>query len=564
MPDLDELKQLERTTDAAVAQLSVLQLPIRSTLTAIFYVLDALYRGDRLNGQVAPRPDVAMAASARLSYLVRDLLYRCPALPLGSDAADAFSPFRSLEALAEICLLLAYGHLCELMPEVHRGYYTVTKIRDGFELHHQSSAFGDIEIRDIVLAELALPTVVPPPDVEEAIYDEFAACSSMSGHQIALMRGYYQHYLGGILEEPIISDAGIAAAASTTYEEFARFRAAWFAICEWCQQMAAAEFRRVPKPVKDDDVRAIDRPLEWIAPCFKRTFLGGVVLALSGLSPLQFDRLMDIYSLDWEAGKPPHSGDGFLPPIVALPGSYLFHPDVLRTMLAGRNIPYAVNRRDPAKFDGFVSAHMEPRLIARSSDLLARLPAVEVVPNFSYASGEFDLLVYREAENTVLHIQAKGAIPPQGARMVDRLEGRFAEGLRQLNQLRVLDQTEQDAVLTLALHRPIKNATICDFLLGWSCFGTINVWQALGQATPLNLPLLWLVTQRMADQPLVRMSDVSRAVLDELCTSTEPQWTHKDLQLGNSLIRIPMLDFRSAELMPAKIRYFGACRPGLA
>src|SRR5262249_28860027 len=109
------------------------------------------------------------ALISRFSYLY-PLLARCPAEPIGTDAMDALEGFKEADPSgAQSRELLSYAHLCELMPEVRRGYYRVDERPGGFDLHHVNPEFADTEVRDILLSELALTFMdATPPSLWES------------------------------------------------------------------------------------------------------------------------------------------------------------------------------------------------------------------------------------------------------------------------------------------------------------------------------------------------------------------------------------------------------------
>ena len=60
---------------------------------------------------------------------------------------------------------------------------------------------------------------------------------------------------------------------------------------------------------------------------------------------------------------------------------------------------------------------MEPALIAAAVKILQQISQLIVVPNVCWERGEIDILIFNPDENAALQVQAKAAIPPEGARM---------------------------------------------------------------------------------------------------------------------------------------------------
>ena len=160
---LAELKEYEKEFDRLIDELPIWPLPVRPLLTALHLTVDSLFNGSRLDGSVRPRPEAGSALGARLSYLVPHLL-KCDAEPIGRNGADALRALNDSDPEG-ICrfALVTYGHFCELMPEVHKGYYSVAGDKEkGFTLAHATRQFADHEATDIILTELSLSFLASP------------------------------------------------------------------------------------------------------------------------------------------------------------------------------------------------------------------------------------------------------------------------------------------------------------------------------------------------------------------------------------------------------------------
>jgi hypothetical protein len=88
------------------------------------------------------------------------------------NGVPSFGAYReAAPALQQLLLAINYGHFSEVMPQVHRNYYSVTVVGEKhFRLEHRIENSAATEARDIVLSELAMPHVTArPPDVRYAI-----------------------------------------------------------------------------------------------------------------------------------------------------------------------------------------------------------------------------------------------------------------------------------------------------------------------------------------------------------------------------------------------------------
>jgi hypothetical protein len=375
--------------------------------------------------------------------------------PVGVSVANAMLALDKAK-FNELLLLVQYGHFCEIMPEVHRGLYDVLGGDAQFELRHTSQAVADGEACDVVLTEMAMPFYVQAP-ADAAHFDGLARTLPTFDLStlVATVKQFYEHYVNHSYEVPILSDAAFVSATGATYEQFVRFRSAWAAVADFALGMAGAVSRRLQASSSNEDKDKLGNELfEWLAVRMKSSFLGGLIIGLTGLAPASFDALMRFFSIDATNAAAPQGGDGFFPPIVSYSDSYQFNAAVLRVMLSARNVPYGLNRTDRRKFDNLVSGDLEPQLLMSAEPIFRKIAKVEVVKNHAWGNGEIDLLAYQSSSNIALHVQAKAALPPQGARMVDRVEGRSREGLKQLAAFRALPQGRIDEVISAALeHR---------------------------------------------------------------------------------------------------------------
>lgn len=558
----EKLIAYEDEFDALVKQFPLLKIPVRAPLTALHVTLDSLFNGSRLQSTEAPRPDAAHSAGARLSYLI-PLLMDAPSEPTGESAEDALDAVNNVDSNGiQRIALLSYGHFCEVMPEIHRDYFSVAgDVERGFTLTHRTPEFGQHEALDIILNELALASGVnPPADILRDRFDDLAAIVPRADHDaiIQLLSFFVSHHREFLKEPPVLTDEGYRAAIGVDREEFERFRVALFAIADWCKGMSSAIDRRIRREGRSDALRR--EMLEWISVNWKADFFLGLVASLSKLTPPVIEQLLELFTVDFRDGrksaKP--AGDGFFPPLARFSNSYLFNPDLLKLFLPARNILFALNRVSRKTFDNFVSQHQEPQLIEDACQLLRPFGELVLVKNYQWGNGEIDLLVYCSAENAALHVQAKAVIAPQGARMVQTVEARIQEGIDQLQRFRALGQIKMDEILSTALKTKVQGVDVIDVLLSRSCFGTTSMWSKMNAIVPLTPILLAGLANDCADQrkPL-SLRDVGTNAwrkINQVMQEARPQWVTKSFPAGRTMIHLPMLDFDVKQVWEARKR----------
>jgi hypothetical protein len=230
--------------------------------------------------------------------------------------------------------------------------------------------------------------------------------------------------------------------------------------------------------------------LEWAAPLLHANFVAGLIQGLTAVPVEHIDTILSYFS---DEPLDPHrvvSGDGYLAPVIRLGGSFLFSPRALLTMLAERNLLYVLNKSDRVHFDELVSDQLEPALLSRAEQIVGQIAGLSVRPNIVWKEGEIDLLVYDAASNTALQVQAKAAIPPQGARMTRQVAAHTLRAVGQLEKFETQPPSFRDGLLAQSFSVDCKEVRWASAVLTRSSFGTSRAWSAIQGRAALNLPLL--------------------------------------------------------------------------
>lgn len=570
------LRELETRADEGLAETPLARLPRVDVLKALYLLLDIVYLGNPAEEDERPRPDWVAIAINNLSYLGAFLL-RCP------DIASQLPPVDMLEQhYADLLFLFRYARLSELLPEVHRGYYVPEMTTDGFILRNPpDKTLLAHEQRDIIAAELAVPfSYERGPDLHAA---RLATPGATGGDPpVALEMRLAAELMDlhrKIGELPLISGAGFVAAVGCTRQEFIAFRAAWFA---WGDLMRAAsqhgrEVVRAQDTARSQgqafsesvERRAVDLWSSSVAVSMSPQRMRDLVRQTAGLTTDVFDRLVSLFELAPVPG-PGHapSADGVFPPFARLDDGVVFSPHVVRQMLSERNLIVLLSLRDARHFDSVVSSFLEPELIHQAVAILknAGLRLVtEKKWKTSDSAGEFDIAALDEA-GTLLHVQAKAAIPPHGARMTARLESRVEEALRQLRRFDSLTDGAQREVVAHAvgLAPTAWNGRSMQLVLCRSSLGTPALYEKLDGA--LAVPLYSLdgaLERQVARGPvdLLALPDALNAYESELRSRVRPHWGTADLDLGtwaerDVTVNVPRLELDEEEINSERVRRF--------
>lgn len=559
--DRDALFQFEAQLDDRALRTGFAGLPRRTLLAIALGTAQQLCQGS-VSGD-PPRFGDGRALISRLSYLTAVLTATDPN-PIGADAHDVTSPvLEDPQLQVDLRFLYVYSHLCELLPEIRRGSWVVTRSSEsGFALSHPSDEFAAFEARDIVLSELALTSAFRPSiDLRLQFDSEVQRLPTLSaGFQMSAMKAYFDWHLATVQEQPLFHDAAMRAAFDVSIESFLRFRAVWMAWAEFILGMTDALGRRMEAD-RGDALAAREFP-EWQVPCLSANFVEGTSLALTGIDAAEWDRLMRIFVY---CDDPPNAGDGFFPPLHRLDGGrvLLFSADAIQAMLPMRNLAYALNQTDRERFDNLLSDHLEPTLIADASAVLATIPGVEIGQHINWERGEIDMVAVDVEDGFVLTVEAKAPIPPQGARMTAATQSRVSEGLAQIARFRELDVDEQRGIISRGIGRDLAGAQIEFGLLARCCLGTAVVWEALGDVVPFNLELLRIAVANLADRG-ARLAELPGELvrsLDLMTGEVATGWRTATLDLEIVSLQILLLDLDEVAMNRHRISAWKAAQP---
>lgn len=477
-----------------------------------------------------------------MSYLLPFL--RQATSEIGSDLNNALNALAPSD-FADLRCALLYGHLCELVPFVRNGYLQVEKTEDGFRLRHPSAVFAYDEQRDIVATELSLTMVgSKAPYNVAALYRMVEQWPNVwGGDLITVLQSAYKHYLKDITEDSFVDEGEYLTAFSFEKHDFDRVRASMMAFASWCIGMSVASDAKSQQAMAGQEDKWREECLEWAVPLLKRSFVIGVIQGLSGVVSQRVGEVLSFF-VDDPLGGHRVSGDGYLAPFLELNDSYLVSPRSILNMTVERNLLFVLNRRDRRQFDNVVSAHLEPALLARAEAALKAVPGLRVRKNIVWRGGELDLLAYDEASKTALQLQAKAAIPAQGARMTRQLEAHTLRAIEQISIFEQADISERETILERSFGVDPKGTRWASAVLTRSSFGTSRGWASLSHRGALNLAVLRKVLkdlQREGSLDLTRIPELANRVFAEVIQISSDGWEEGSLDLFGTEILFPNL-----------------------
>ncbi len=545
----EALKAFEKEADKAIAALSIWDLPFRGLYSSMLLIADAAFSGGRFNAHRTPDVEKGGTTLARLS-LWRDHLSR-------TGAATKKTLRKDLETVtphkhAEIRQALVYAHFSELMPFAHRGAFRVEQTGDGFRLSYPTEEAERFEALDVIASELALTALDNDFRVDEACYLRMIDTWPREGGKdfITSLRTAYDFHLKGVHENIFVGAAAYERVLGFTHDEFQRVRAALMAYATWCLNMATAAEAGVMQERGKAQAHYLHAFHEWVAPLHSSKQVLSVIDQLTKVPRNRVNKILGFFQ-EPAVGGPTISGDGYLAPIQVLGDAFLLSPRSLHLMTPERNIVFVLNKVGRKQFDELVSAELEPSLLAHARSFFDALPGVMSKPNVIWDGHEIDLIAYCQKTNSAVQVQAKAAIPANGARMTRQVESNTLKAVEQLQDFEKLDPAEKDAMIRKEFKVEAENVRWSSAVLSRSSFGTVKAWQAMEGRAALNLQLLQGIANAAAGEEafdLATLPERAMKTISDIAEKGVLSWREETLDVFGTEIKIPLLDLDNEEI----------------
>lgn len=214
-------------------------------------------------------------------------------------------------------------------------------------------------------------------------------------------------------------------------------------------------------------------------------------------------------------------------------------PSVVPMLLGTRNLLISIqnNKAKNAlyKYDENISHMFEPMLLATAQSYFEKA-GFRVRIDKRTKNGQIDMLVYCAQSNTVLTIQAKATLPPESARMVDRLEQRIIEGIEQTLDFDWFDLEYKNAIFSACFDGIQSNPNHIRGILVNSSFGSINSWRKIEETSILTINIDILRHVLAECKVLGEFGAVIESYVRNLVEVARPVLTEKTFKLSNHTI----------------------------
>lgn len=470
---------------------------------------------------------------------------------------DCRQRFGEVEALHPALLdLMMCANLNIVFPFIHNGIYTCQRL-DAYTwlVDYASDSARRAELVDSVLSNLSTPII--PRFTVSGTREHWVAVKRRLDRRDAqnVIKGtkyiqrIYETMSHTYREADLVPDAAFIELGFSSAAAFRQIRQAFSAICYAYMQTAMAvneycEQRNLSYEIKYGLAEGLS-----MAVVAKQT-IKETVSRLTGASDSDFDKFGEFF---FESGEKRSTiSKRSLPPFWSLGDDLYFCPCMAFMSMSVRNLLMTVQNHPPFaekyKFHGPISDLFEPTLLRRAKHHF-EANGYEVVLEKKIPGTEIDMLVYCAKSNTLLTIQAKATLYPEGARMVRNLDRRIGEGIQQLRKFDRLDQSAKVRIINECFPGVgDRQPRQINGILTNAGFGSCKSWDAmqLEQIIATNCNILRHVLPLCAD--LTELVEQTEKYIERCLALVNHEVKDKRFEIGNQTILQKNLDFDIKQL----------------
>jgi len=369
----------------------------------------------------------------------------------------------------------------------------------------------------------------------------------------------YELHLVSFSEPTYIPDDAFLESFAFSKDAFEKVRAALWSLSDLL--LALSTFYEMSADLKGNRAQWQWRVVDCIAPTFRRSWLISFLIRLTGLTQVQISGVLDFLMASEKNGFFNCSGNGYLQPLVQLEEFIFTSPLLLRMMPSMRNMLYALNKSEPDHFSKTVAHHLEVELLKEVSDLCDEIPGLMFRGNVPWShegrDGELDAILYDTDKRFIIALQAKAAIPPEGARMTRHVETRTIEAVKQVASFEDLSRESKEKTLSAAIGKVSDDFSISHGIVTRSGLGTHKAWTACKGISVFNVGLLTYALSRPEKILLDFLSAPEKyltEVIDQLVQHNFLSWETGVVPLNHRELHIPLLKLDNDGLQELRVR----------
>lgn len=462
-----------------------------------------------------------------------------------------------VEALDPALLdLMKCANLNIVFPFIHNGIYTFQRLDSHTWLvDYASDSARRAELVDSVLSNLSTPIIphLTVPGTREhwvAVkrrLDRRDAQNVIKGARY--IQRIYETMSYNYREADLVPDATFIELGFSSAAAFRQIRQAFCAICYAYMQTAVVVNRYCEQRNLSYEIEY--RLAEGLSMAVvKKNTIKETVSRLTGTSDSDFDKFGEFF---FESGEKRSTiSKRSLPPFWSLGDDLYFCPAMALVSMSVRNLLMTVQNHLPFaekyKFHGPISDLFEPTLLRRAKYHF-EAHSYEVVLEKKIPGTEIDMLVYCARSNTLLTIQAKATLYPEGARMVRNLDGRIGEGIQQLRKFDRMDQSAKARIINECFPGVgDRQPRQINGILTNAGFGSCKSWDAMEreQIMATNCNILRHVLPLCAD--LTALIEQTKKYIERCLELVDHEVKDKRFEIGDQTILQKNLDFDIKQL----------------
>lgn len=547
---MTKYKKFEKDLDKIIENINLSKYPLQSILLLFHMSISACCLDERFD--ISENNCDCNSIPSAFSYLL-SFLNDCDVVTTGS-AVEMIDKLPD-ELRNNFIDIMNYGAFCEIAPFIWRGIYDI-KIDDNTLILNFNEEYIESEKKDIILSSLSTPFSIGNDRKDRDLYVEQVTkyllhrkfnFDLMKYEILTSKKWYKKHwYDNNIMPDEIYPPLGF------TKAEYIEFHIFWLSFVDYYIKSSNAIVKYIRESGDDSQIIA-NEYFEHISPRIKKNIFYNLLdKQLIRLNKDVFFKIMKIFAVNVKDNF--SNQEGYFPIFFDFEDSYMFSPFNIRTRLSPRNLLYILLKTNKKLFDESLSQFLEPNLIKHAVYLFESFSSIRIKINKKWEKGEFDIIMYEALENVIIHVQAKGTLPAEGARMTKRLEDRINEGINQLNRFNKESNKEQ--ILSNIFDTEIKNPTIINVILATAGFGTAEVWNKINnqKIVALNLSLLYnyIIRCNQENLNLKNFFDDINKITDEIIQATNPYIENKTYKIGNKTIIYPSFEYEGSKLLKYK------------
>lgn len=554
----EEFLNVELLLDEQFKNLAIWELPFQSIVTAL------LHGAAELDNKGSK--DTAMDFVGRLSYIYKNIILNAKKAPVTNSSESVLLITEKYSD--DLNFIVAYAHLCLLMPQIRKDTLAVEKLDDKkYKLNYPSESVREAELIDKLYSVASLEVIISFPKeaelrkhIAKKIDNKLSTFDDVDAYWVEQL---FQHHRSYFMAIKVLPSATLSKAIGVTYDDYYNFCAALRSFSDYfIFQSNELRARIISYEETEETEWLANEYIEFSVGCYDYKFIG-FFLGVSRLSKPIFDKIFEYYLIVYSNTTSEKyvtksfCGDGYFPPITFIDNSILFSPFAVRYTLNLNNILYSINKNEPEIFNNTISKQLEPTITRQMQYVFSHIKDIEIVPNVNYTGSEIDLMVLSEKEKCCICIQTKTTIAPDSSRTVGRVQDRVIEAQKQIDYFQSIGTDKQLELVNATFKKELTDVKIINLIIVRSAAGSDKAWAINKKYKILNYSLLANLICRKVTDGNHLIADIEKEieqVQNDLIKASN--WTLQEevLKIGDYEITFYNINYDDEDLITLNFR----------